>query len=341
MATKLSDIGEFGFIKRISKDMVLREAGVILGIGDDASVFEPRADRVMVLTTDMLVEGVHFDLEYTSFTLLGRKTLAVNLSDIAAMGAEPQDAYVCIAVPERITLEDLDALYEGLRGMALEHSVNILGGDTTRSPGPLVMSVALTGSAFEGQVVLRSGARPGDLIYVTGCLGEAPAGLDMLRQKRSWPRHEGEELLRAHLDPRPHVAEGIFLAREGFATSMIDLSDGLASDLRHICERSGVGAVIHEESLPVSRSLRQYADQFCLDLLPMILGGGEDYCLLLTVPPERGGELEGSFQRLFGRAIWRIGEIVSRGELLMLTSTGELRPLPKAGWDSFESPRTR
>lgn len=334
MSTRLSDLGEFGFIERISRHMILRHAGVIHGIGDDASVFEPKPGCVMLLTTDMLVEGVHF-LEATSFKLLGRKSLAVNLSDIAAMGAEPMDAYVCLAVPQRLTVEELEELYQGLREMAQEYSVNILGGDTTRSPGPLVINVAVTGAAPREQVVLRRGARPGNLIYVTGWLGDASGGLDMIREARPWPREKGATLLRAHLDPRPHLAEGLFLAQRGFATSMLDVSDGLASDLRHICTQSGVGAVVRHRSLPISQALREYAEAFGLDVLSMALGGGEDYCLLLTVPEHRAHELERSFGERFGHPIWPIGEITQGGEMLLLTEKGELRPLPKAGWDSF------
>ncbi len=335
MGTPLSDIGEFGFIERVNRQMILRPEGVLQGIGDDASVFEPRAGSVLLITTDMLVEGVHFMLEATSFRLLGRKSLAVNLSDMAAMGAEPLDAYVSLAVPGKLSLEDLEELYKGLREMASEHGINILGGDTTSSKGPLVINVALTGCAPREQVVLRSGAKPGELIYVTGTLGDAGAGLDLILRGRTWPEEKSAPLLRAHLDPRPQVLEGLFLAQRGYATSMMDLSDGLASDLRRICERSGVGAMLMEEAIPFSEALRQYALEFGLNPLSMALGGGEDYCLLLTVPAPRGRELERAFEEAFGRPIWRVGKTLGEPDLLLLDHKGRTLPLPKGGWDCF------
>lgn len=339
MGTPLSEIGEFGFIDRINRGMIFRPEGVIQGIGDDASVFEPRAGSVLLTTTDMLVEGVHFILEATCFRLLGRKSLAVNLSDMAAMGAEPLDAYVSLAVPQRLTVEDLDELYEGLREMAGEHRVNILGGDTTRSGGPLVINVVVTGCAPREQVVFRSGANPGDLIYVTGNLGDAGAGLDLIVKRGAWSQEKNRVLLEAHLDPKPHVFEGRFLAEMGFPTSMIDLSDGLASDLRRICEKGKVGALLMEEAIPLSTALCQYALEFGLNPLSFALESGEDYCLLLTVPAHRGPEMEGAFEAKFGKRIWRIGKITRDREILISKSDGRSVPLSKGGWDSFSWPK--
>jgi len=339
MRTPLSEVGEFGFIDRINRLMISRPEGIIQGIGDDASVFEPPSGSVLLITTDMLVEGVHFLLGSTSFRLLGRKSLAVNLSDMAAMGAEPLDAYVSLAVPEKLSLEDLQELYEGLREMAWEHRVNILGGDTTRSSGPLVINVALTGCAPKEQVVFRSGASPGDFIYVTGTLGDAGAGLDLVLRGGGWPHEKSRFLLEAHLNPKPQVLEGRFLAGRGFPTSMMDLSDGLASDLRRICERSGVGALVMEEAIPLSNPLRQYALEFELNPLSLALGGGEDYCLLLTVPAQRGPEVERAFEGEFGKPIWRIGKITAEPQVLLLTREGRTLSLPKGGWDAFFSPR--
>lgn len=339
MVTHLWEVGEFGFIDRINQEMIPRPEWVIQGIGDDASVFQPKAGSVLLLTTDMLVEEVHFRIETTTFRLLGRKSLAVNLSDMAAMGAEPLDAYICLAVPSRLTFEDLDELYDGLREMAWEHRVNILGGDTTRSPGPLVINVALTGQASKDQVVFRSGAKPGDLIYVTGTLGDAGAGLDLITRGGNWSEEKFRFLVEAHLDPKPHVWEGRFLVERGFPTSMMDLSDGLASDLRRICERSKVGALVLEGAIPISEALSQYALEVGLSPLSLALGGGEDYCLLLTVPASRGAELEREFQEKFKRPIWKVGEITKEQEILLLDRQGRTLPLPQGGWDSFAPPQ--
>jgi thiamine-monophosphate kinase len=332
---RFSEVGEFGFIDRIARGAIHRPQGVVQGIGDDAAVFETRPGWPMVLTTDLLVEGVHFLRHAISPRQLGRKALAVNLSDVAAMGAEPLDAFVSVAIPAELEVEYMEAVYGGLGEMARDHGVNLLGGDTTRSPGPLVINVAVTGTAPAGQLVLRSGARPGDGIYVTGFLGDAAGGLDLIRSGRAWEPAATAYLLGAHLDPRPQVAEGRFIAQQRMATAMIDVSDGVASDLGHICVRSGVGAVIRAEALPISRTLRQYCARFGLDLLRLALGTGEDYGLLLTVPAGRAADLEARFLERFGRPIRRIGEITPGPQMLLVASDGEPRPLAPEGWDGF------
>jgi thiamine-monophosphate kinase len=338
MHESLKRIGEFGFIGRIARTPLFRPSGVIQGIGDDASVFEPPEGKVMVLTTDMLVEGVHFWVG-VGLELVGRKSLAVNLSDIAAMGAEPLDAYVSIGVSQDITLADLEEFYRGLCHVAREHRVNILGGDTTRSPGPLIVSIAVTGCASKEEIVLREGASPGDLIYVTGFLGDSAAGLDLLRRKRPWPEEKASALLKAHLDPRPHIEEGRFLAKSGWVRAMMDVSDGVASDLRHICARSSVGAVLREEWIPMSGAFREYCERFSLDPLELALGGGEDYCLLVALSRDAQGKLEEEFERKFKRPIWKIGEITSQKDLLVIRKDGRTISLPEMGWDSFRDDR--
>ncbi len=336
MHESLRRIGEFGFIGRIARTPLFRPSGVIQGIGDDASVFEPPEGKVMVLTTDMLVEGVHFSAE-VGLELVGRKSLAVNLSDVAAMGAEPLDAYVSIGVSQNTSLAQLDEFYRGLCDVAREHRVNILGGDTTRSPGPLIISIAVTGFASREEIVLREGASPGDLIYVTGFLGDSAAGLDILRRKRSWPEEKASALLKAHLDPRPHIEEGRFLAKSGWVRAMMDVSDGVASDLRHICSRSSVGAVLREEWIPMSRAFREYCERFSLDPLELALGGGEDYCLLAVVSRDAQEKLEKDFERIFRRPIWRLGEITPGNDLVMIRKDGTTMLLPQMGWDSFRN----
>jgi thiamine-monophosphate kinase len=334
---KFSELGEFEFIDRINVQMIHRPEGVVQGIGDDAAVFETRPGWLLVLTTDMLVEGVHFLRAVATPRQLGRKSLVVSLSDIAAMGAEPLDAYVSLAIPLDLEVEYMESVYEGMREVAGAYGVNLLGGDTTRSPGPLVINVALTGTVPRDQPVLRSGAQPGEAIYVTTWLGDAAGGLDLIRTRRSWKDEGKRYLLDAHLDPRPHLEEGRFLAENHFARSMIDLSDGVASDLRHICRRSGVGAVIREALIPISDPLRAYAKAFDLDLPRLALHSGEDYGLLLTVRSDRGSDLEQVYRRHFGRAIWRIGETTADPEIVFVTQDGIRRPLRPEGWDPFRS----
>lgn len=334
---KLRDIGEFGFIQRIRKGDVLRPQGVVQGIGDDASVFDPPSGHHLLLTTDMLVEGVHFLEGRIPMRLLGRKSLAVSLSDIAAMGGDPLDAYVSLAVPADLEVEGLEELYEGLREMARPYGVNLLGGDTTRSPGPLVINVALVGMVPQGKAVLRSGARPGELLYITAQPGRSSAGLHILlhegRARGDWE----EELLHAHLDPIPQIHEGRFLAREGFARAMIDLSDGLLSDLSHLCTESGVGAYIERKLLPVSHGLKAYAHRHRLDLYSMVLRGGEDYGLLFSVQRWRAEEMEHRFQERFGWRPWLVGETTEQRGIFLVEEDGSRRPVVPEGWDHFRT----
>lgn len=334
---KFHEIGEFGFIDRIDFQMINRPEGVIQGIGDDAAVFEGPPGRLMVLTTDMLVEGIHFLKASISPHQLGRKGLAVNLSDVAAMGANPMDAYVSLAIPVDTEVEYIERIYDGIREMAKAYGVNLLGGDTTRSPGPLVISLALTGMVSREEVVFRKGAVSGDLVYVTCHLGDAAGGLDIIRQGRTWAREESDYLLKAHLDPRPHLEEGRFLAENHFASAMIDISDGVASDLGHICRMSGVGALIREDAIPISDPLRSYAREFHLDMFRLALNTGEDYGLLFTVPKGRAEELEVRFRERFGRPIWRVGEITSQPGLTLLKVTGERMRIEPYGWDAFRA----
>ncbi len=334
---KFHEVGEFGFVRRIDFQMINRPDRVIQGIGDDAAVFEGPPGRLLVLTTDMLVEGVHFLRASISPRQLGRKGLAVNLSDVAAMGAEPMDAYVSVAIPDDIEVEYVEQIYDGMREMAKAYGVNVLGGDTTRSPGPLVISLALTGTVSREDVVFRKGAVSGDLVYVTCDLGDAAGGLDLIREGRAWAREESEYLLKAHLDPRPHLEEGRFLAENHFASAMIDISDGVASDLGHICRLSGVGALIREDAIPISDTLRRYATEFQLDLCRLALSTGEDYGLISTVSKGRAEELEARFQERFGRPIWRIGEITSEPGLTLLKGTGERIRIEPHGWDAFKA----
>lgn len=334
MGEELKEVGEFGFIERIKGYSLVRPQGVIKGIGDDASVFEAPSGKVMVLTTDMLVEGVHF-LPQTDPFSVGKKAICVNLSDIAAMGAEPMDAYISVAVPKRFSLRDLEDLYRGINEAASLFSVNLLGGDTTVSPGPLVINVSMTGSAPREEILYRSGAKPGDFLYVTGYLGEARAGLDLLSQERKWQENKARRLLDAHLRPTPHIREGRLFATSGFASAMMDVSDGIASDLGHICGESQVGAIVREEWLPISQILYDYCKDFGLDPIEIALGGGEDYCLLATVRPYGCETLEEAFARQLGKRIWKIGWVTEDKRILLVRKSGEVMPLPVSGWDSF------
>jgi thiamine-monophosphate kinase len=330
---RLKDLGEFGFISRITDGCVTRSTGVILGIGDDCCVFRSSGDRVLLLTTDMLVEKVHFIAERIPPEKLGRKSLAVNLSDVAAMGGIPREAVVSLAVPSRIEISFLDALYLGMKSIAAEYEVNLLGGDTTSSPDYLVINIALTGEAREGEIIYRSGAQPGDRIFVTGFVGSSAAGLDLLLSGN--PSESFERLLKAHFDPRPHVHEGRLIAGSGLAHSLIDVSDGVASDLGHICEQSRIGAIIEEALIPTEPEFETYCERFGRDRLRLALHVGEDYVLLGTASEDATGQLKDALTSQ-SCALHAIGRITREPGLRLQRRDGRMEHLAARGWDHFK-----
>ncbi|MDP6775710.1 MAG: thiamine-phosphate kinase [Candidatus Latescibacteria bacterium] len=338
MAT-IRDIGEFGFINRIAEKGLTREEDVVCGIGDDCAVLPLDAHRVLLLTTDLMVEDVHFRLGATSPQDLGYKLLAVNLSDVAAMGGDPREAVVSVAAPTDLDLAHLDGLYDGLHECAERFRTNIVGGDTTRSPGPLVLNLALTGEASSDCVLTRSGARPGDLVYASGTLGDSAGGLALvLGEEAQIHRAAREHLLRRHHRPEPRVELGKRLAASGAVTAMIDLSDGVASDLQHICERSEVSAVVEEARVPLSPPLRGFCRSTGTDPMAPALSGGEDYELLFTADPGRADKLDRIAAATDVPPLHRIGEIgEGPANVCLISSTGERRELSATGFDHFGS----
>jgi thiamine-monophosphate kinase len=251
----LKDIGEFGFIKRITPDSLNDTRNVVRAIGDDAAVFTIGNDECIVLTTDLLVERVHFIKESMTGYQLGYKSLAVNLSDIAAMGAVPQHAFVSIGIPKDTSIEYLDEFYRGMKELAKQYHVNILGGDTTSSKVDLIINVAVTGVGKKNTLLYRNTAKDGDIIFCTGFLGDSKAGLDFILKSEQPVKDYEKRLVEAHLLPRPHIEEGLYLANSGAVHSCIDVSDGLSSDLMHIAEESNVGFILNEEAIPLSKDL--------------------------------------------------------------------------------------
>lgn len=325
---RLREIGEFGLIGRIASRAAVGP-GVRIGIGDDAAATEPTPGRWLLTTSDMLVEGVHFDLGYTDPFRLGRKSLAVNLSDIAAMGGEPRDFLLSLAIPPGLTVEFLDRFTEGMLTLASEHGVALVGGDTCRSPAGLVISVTLHGEQSPERTLRRSGARPGDIIFVTGTVGDSALGLELLRRggREGWA-------VERHLDPSPRVAAGLALAGAGFVTAMIDVSDGLLADLGHILELSGVGARVEAGLLPLSSAFREEASRITADPLVMALTGGEDYELLFTVPAGSEGEVASSLSRT-GVSATAVGVITVAGGVMVTGPDGrDLHPV-RGGYDHF------
>ena len=291
---KVSTVGEFALIERIRRTLP-RPHEALLGIGDDCAALRPSAGKDLLLTTDLLVEGVDFTPQTMTPFRLGRKAMGVNLSDIAAMGGLPRAALVTLAIPPDEEIEFVDELYRGLLEEGARFGVEVIGGDVSASPA-LMISVTLTGEVEAGRAVTRSGAKPGERIWVTGRLGAAAAGLAALRagcrllgDQVEIPFDVSDPLREAiggtierHLCPLPRIREGRALAEAGAASAMIDLSDGLASDLVHLCRESGVSATIREDRIPIDQAASVTAQRFGQEPLALALQGGEDFELLFT-----------------------------------------------------------
>jgi len=296
---KLSRLGEFGLIDRIRRKAAVGR-GVRLGIGDDAAwVDHPRGSSL--ITADLLIEDIHFDLKWTSLKDLGYKSLAVNLSDIAAMGGIPAYVMLSLGIPAHFESEQIDELYRGINSLAKKHGVTVVGGDTNMA-GSLLISVCVIGHPIN-RPIRRSGAHVGDDIYVTGTLGDAALGLSLLRQKRRRHSRALGQLLTRHHRPTPRIAAGALLARRELPTAMIDISDGLIQDLGHICAASRVGALIQQDKLPLSRAYRELAGKTAMRCA---LSGGEDYELLFCAAPRQRKRIE-ALSSQASVAITRIG----------------------------------
>lgn len=329
---EIRELGEFGFIDRIKEGCLVRPEGIIKAIGDDCAVLKSTDGSVILLTTDMLVENIHFRCDRTTPFQLGRKSLAVNISDIAAMGGNPKEALVAIAIPDETEIEFLDGLYDGIKSMAAEYDINLLGGDTVSSPKNLVISITLMGEAAEDEVLYRSGATVSDVIFLTGTVGSSAAGLDVAIKNRQFD--EKDLLLAAHFDPVPHVKAGLIIASSKAANSLIDVSDGVSSDLRHICEKSGVGAIIEFNKVPLTEPFREYCEKYGLALEKLALHGGEDYVLLGTAPENSIGTLERALKS-DDCIIFPIGRITNEKGIRVQHEDGSVREVNNSGFDHF------
>lgn len=325
---EMKELGEFGLIDLIGRDTVCDASSVALGIGDDAAAYRPTAGMLELVSTDMLVEGVHFDLSFTNAFQLGYKSLAVNFSDIAAMGGAPKQAVVSIAIPGRMEPAFVVELYRGMKKIARDFRVNIVGGDTVSSPGGLVINAAVIGEVSPDRLVKRSGASVGDLVAVTGSLGNSAAGLCCLQQGKQ-AFDFAEDLVREHLTPLPQVAIAPVIAK--YASSMNDISDGLASETNEIAKASQVGIRIWAEQIPLSPSLKKAAAVFQQSALDFALYGGEDYQLVFTIAQEKYGQLRAALP-----ALTVIGE-VTRGANAVELVHGDARivKLEARGYNHF------
>lgn len=342
---------EFDFIERIRRQAFTknrRVAGLTRGIGDDCAILKQYAGQDTFITADLLVEEIDFRREWTTPQLLGHKALAVSLSDIAAMGARPRFALLSIGVPQKVwRTKFLDQFYEGFFALADQHKVALVGGDVSRTPERIIIDSIVIGETKSGQAVTRTGARPGDLIFVTGTLGGASCGLHLLeagrrsvKQEQRRKSNSTNDLLLRQLRPEPRVAWGALLCAKKIATAMIDLSDGLSSDLAHLCEASGVGADIEAARVPVdpliskARETKAREIKALPDDLALALNGGEDYELLFTVRPRDAVRLP---KKIEGVAVSQIGVVTNRRGRVRLIENGRARKMPPRGFAHFQA----
>jgi thiamine-monophosphate kinase len=338
----IAELGEFDLIARLTRTLPVKR-GVVQGVGDDCAVLELPGDMLLLATTDSQVEGVHFTLQTAEPQAIGRKCLAVNLSDIAAMGGEPRYALVSLHLPRQLPVEVLDDIYTGLRLEAEAHHVSIVGGNVAAvgKANLLVIDITLLGFAERRHVVLRSGAQQGDLICVTGTLGDAAAGLHtVLHPAYSYPSYALEAVQARLHTPQARVQVGRVLAQFSprAVTAMLDISDGLSGDLRHLCERSRVGARIEAASLPLSQAMQAVAAAVQAHPIDWALHGGEDYELLFTVAPDMAQHVIEAVEAATAIPITPIGTIREADEGITLALPGaQIVPLLVKSWDHLNA----
>lgn len=336
----LDQLGEFGLIEHLLSNNAQRRKETVLSTGDDACLLQADDVRYKVISTDMLVEGVHFDLMYTPLAHLGYKAVTVNLSDICAMNARPEQVLVSIALSSKFTLDAVEELYRGIYLACEKYEIDLVGGDTTSSQKGLIISVTAIGSVEKGKEVKRSGAKAGDLLCVTGDLGGAFMGLQLLeREKRVFienpamqPELDGfDYILQRQLKPEARVdAIELFQKHKLSPTSMIDVSDGLSSEVLHLSKQSDVGFKVYEEKLPIDHQTRDLAMEFNLDPTTAALNGGEDYELLFTLPQSDFDCIKNSPD------ISVIGYVVEKHEgNQLITKSGSAYDIKAQGWKSF------
>jgi thiamine-monophosphate kinase len=331
---RVSDIGEFGLIARLTS-ILPRPANVIVGVGDDAAVLQVSSSEIIVATCDMFVEGVHFDLNTCTASQVGWRAMTASLSDIAAMGCRPLFATISIAVPQDTPVGTIVQIYNGLANAARPHAVAIVGGDTVRSPAPIVLDVSAIGEPDGERYLTRSGARDGDLIAVTGYPGQSAAGLEIIMSAASRGERGDEDLVRAHLEPQARVEHGLSLAQTDAVTAAIDLSDGLVQDLGHICEMSKLGGLIDLQKLPISPPLSEYCKRHSENPVDMCLSGGEDYELLFTIRKDREKPLIADWCERFDIPMTIIGYMTAEFDGVRFRDGDRIVSSDRAGYDHF------
>jgi len=334
---RVSELGEFPLIDRLAEIVGVARPDVVVGIGDDVAVLAVTEDELLLATVDSQVEDVHFLRDRITPRQLGRRALAINLSDIASMGGEARYALVSLALPPDTEVAWIEEVYRGLREEADRFGVIVVGGNMARSPSGAFLDVCVLGRVRREHLLLRSGAQPGDRVLVTGQLGDSAAGLALLlKPELDVIAADRELLLARHFTPTPRLREAAVIARTRQATAMIDVSDGLSSDVGHICERSGVGVRLWAARLPISTATRRVAELVGKPPWRLALEGGEDFELCFTAPPEAVEELSTRVCRETGTPVTVVGEILpaDEGQWLVLEDGREV-PLEAGGWEHF------
>ncbi len=306
---------------------------LILSMGDDAAAFRPRPGYLLLISSDALIEGIHFDRKLTSATALGWKALAVNLSDIAAMGGKPLYATTTLGIPLTIPSRFIVNFYRGLNDLASRYGVTVVGGDTCSSPRDLFIDINIVGEVRSDGLLTRAKAQPGDLLFVTGTLGESAMGLELLKTQSSISQ-TGRRLIERHLRPTPRLAIGKYLSSHRLAKALIDISDGLSTDLHHLCEQSQVGAVIEERAIPTPELESGLRNQLARTPIEYALNGGEDYELLFAVPAKKSRVLP---SHIDGVAVHEIGKITAQKGICRIKQSNRIRRLPARGFDHFRN----
>lgn len=339
MPETLTDIGEFGLIHRINELLRkegVRNPGVTLGIGDDTASFLPNAGYELLVTCDCMVEGRHYLPDHINPLDLGRRAMALNISDIGAMGGQPLYALVSLGLRVNTLAADVEAMYRGFLVELNPFGASIIGGNLTRSGDGMFIDITLIGEGEKGKIVRRSTAKAGDKILITGYPGQAAAGLQLLMHAQPLDSLRDHPLVLAYNTPSHRAWEGQAIARSGFATAMIDTSDGFLGDLGHICRESGVGATLIQEKLPISDDLRQAALQLGQDPYDLLLQESDDYELIITCSPDHVDPIRSTVVVLGNVSITEVGRITdARGVIKLKLPNGTQRTITPAGWDHF------
>ncbi|RCK77745.1 MAG: Thiamine-monophosphate kinase [Ignavibacteriae bacterium] len=331
---KITELGEFEFIKRIAKYFKKIPANII-GIGDDCAVIDYDKSSCMLVTTDMLVEDVHFIKNKINPFDLGKKSIAVNISDIAAMGGKPHYTFISFGIPSDTDIEWLDNFYNGMKKMIEGYDIFLLGGDTTKSPEKLIINIVIVGFVEKKFLKLRSGAKIGDAVCVTGFLGDSAAGLKLLLNNKETLDQDEAYLVNWHNCPVPHLEEGMWLARFDSVNSMMDVSDGIDSDIKRIMEMSNCSAEIYLNALPLSPQFNRICDRYNWNKYELAATGGEDYCLLVTIDFNHFNEIADKFTRKFSRQLVMIGKILDSKSSFSYYLRGEKTSIKSIGYDHF------